>query len=90
MIRRTLTVHNSLGLHARAAARLVSLTSSFESRITMAREDRNECIDGKSILGILMMAAAKGTRINITVDGPDEEAAMEALNGLFEHEFNER
>jgi phosphocarrier protein len=87
MLRRELVVENPLGLHARAAARLVDLTSRFRSRILFARSGRNEAVDGKSILGILMMAASRGTRLRVTVDGPDEEQALAAVEALFANQF---
>lgn len=89
MIQKTLTVTNRLGLHARAAARLVSLTGRFQSRISMRRADRLEEIDGKSILGILMMSASTGTALVFTVEGPDEDAAIQAVEALFDRKFDE-
>jgi len=87
MVSRVATVGNSLGLHARAAARFVHTASRFQSQIRVSREHR--VMDGKSILGILLLAAAHGTMITITADGADEQAALEALCLLVESEIGE-
>ncbi|MEC4681702.1 MAG: HPr family phosphocarrier protein, partial [Nitrospirota bacterium] len=79
MIRKTLRIKSKLGLHARAAAKLVKLTSQFESDIKLSRLNAGEQVDAKSILGILLMAAARGTEIEVMTDGKDEEVAMEAV-----------
>jgi phosphocarrier protein len=89
MIRKVVRIENELGLHARAAARLVKLTSKFESRITLSRMNRPGPVDGKSILGIMLLAAAFGTEVEITVEGADEEAAMAEILRLVEKKFNE-
>jgi phosphocarrier protein HPr len=90
MIRHRVQVDNKLGLHARAAARLVRLASSYESTIYLSREGENQQIDSKSILGILMLAAARGTRLEISIDGQDELEAGAAICKLFEDKFGER
>jgi phosphocarrier protein HPr len=77
MMSRVVTVTNPLGLHARAAARFVHAASAFASQIRVAREGR--IVDGKSIMGLLLLAAARGTQLTISADGPDEAAAVEAL-----------
>ena len=87
MIRRELTIRNRLGLHARAAARFVHTASGYRSRVTAGREGR--VMDGKSILGILLLAASQGTVIEVTAEGEDEEAAMEALAALVKGGFGE-
>ncbi len=87
MIRRELTIRNRLGLHARAAARFVHTASRFRSRVTAARDGR--VMDGKSILGILLLAASQGTAIDVATEGEDEERAMEALAALVESGFGE-
>lgn len=87
MIRRELTIRNRLGLHARAAARFVHTASRFRSRVTAGRDGR--VMDGKSILGILLLAASQGTAIEVTTEGDDEEVAMEALAALVESGFGE-
>jgi len=89
MIRQPITVSNRLGLHARAAAKLVRLASRFSSEIHISREDANQRIDSKSILGILMLAASKGTRLVISIEGRDEAEAGEAIKQLFEENFGE-
>jgi len=85
MTTRAATVVNPLGLHARAAARFVHAASAFASQIRVAAGRR--VMDGKSIMGLLLLAAAAGTRIEISADGPDEEEAVEALVGLVEKGF---
>ena len=89
MIRQSVLVSNKLGLHARAAAKLVRLASRFSSEIHLSREDANQRIDSKSILGVLMLAASKGTRLVISIDGQDEAEAVEAIRELFEAKFGE-
>jgi phosphocarrier protein len=90
MIRKTLRIKSELGLHARAAAKLVKLTSQFESDIKLSRLNVEELVDAKSILGILLMAAAKGTEIEVMIDGKDEEVAMEAVVQLVNNRFGEK
>ncbi len=87
MIRRDLTIRNRLGLHARAAARFVHTAGRFRARVTAGRDGR--VMDGKSILGILLLSASQGSIIEITVEGPDEEQAMSALSALIEGGFGE-
>ena len=89
MIRRTIRIKSELGLHARAAAKLVKLTSQFESDIKLSRLNAEERVDAKSILGILLLAAAKGTEIEVMTDGRDEEVAMEAVVQLVNNRFGE-
>ena len=88
MIRRSLRIRNRLGLHARAAARFVHTASRFRSQVSASRDGRT--MDGKSILGILLLAAPQGTEIEVVVDGPDEDAAMVALETLVADGFGER
>jgi phosphocarrier protein HPr len=87
MTSRAVRVVNHLGMHARAAAKFVHLASRFQSRIRVAR-DAGE-MDGKSIMGLLLLAAARGTIITISADGDDELEAVEALTGLVETGFGE-
>ena len=87
MIQREVTVSNELGLHARAAARFVHLATQFTSQIRVGRDAK--MMDGKSIMGILLLAAARGTLLTITAHGPDEAAAIDALAGLVESGFGE-
>jgi phosphocarrier protein HPr len=84
---RRVTVVNQLGLHARAAARLVRLASGFQSQIRVSRGQRS--IDGKSILGLLLLAAARGTELTIAADGPDEAEALTAICDLVARGFEE-
>jgi len=87
VIRRELRIRNRLGLHARAAARFVHTAGRFRARVTAGREGK--VMDGKSILGILLLAASQGSAVEVTVDGPDEEQAMAALVALVEGGFGE-
>jgi len=87
VIERRVTVVNQLGLHARAAARMVHLAGEFHSHVRVTRGQRT--IDGKSILGLLLLAAARGTELTITADGPDEAAALDAICSLVERGFEE-
>ena len=87
MISCAVTVTNPLGLHARAAARFVHAASAFESRIRVGRGGRD--MDGKSIMGLLLLAAAQGTLLTISATGPDEQAAVDALRALVERGFDE-
>ena len=87
MTSRTVTVVNQLGLHARAAAKFVHLATRFESQIRVVRDTK--VMDGKSIMGILLLAAGRGTTITITAEGRDERDAVEALATLVESGFGE-
>jgi phosphocarrier protein HPr len=84
---RPVTVSNALGLHARAAARFVNLATRFDSQIRVGRDSK--VMDGKSIMGILLLAAAKGSAVTITAEGVDEEEAAEALAALITSGFGE-
>jgi len=84
---RTVTVVNQLGMHARAAAKFVHLAGRFEARIRVSRQGRE--VDGKSIMGILLLAAARGSSITIIADGADEQAAVDALEALVANGFGE-
>ena len=87
MTSRSVTVVNRLGIHARAAAKFVHVATRFGARISVARDGRE--VDGKSIMGILLLAAARGTTILITADGTDETSAIEALAALVQSGFGE-
>lgn len=87
MIEREVEIINRLGLHARAAAKLVHRASAFESKVTVARD--GEEVDAKSILGILLLAAAQGSRVILRTEGRDEEEAMEAVTALIADRFEE-
>lgn len=78
---------NRLGLHARAAARFVHLASTFESRITVSRDGTR--VDGKSMLGLLTLAAAKGAHVVLAASGADEDRAVAALSELIAARFGE-
>jgi phosphocarrier protein len=82
-----LAISNALGLHARAAAKFVHTAGRFTSDIRVARGDRE--VDGKSIMGLLLLAAAQGSAIRISADGPDEHEALAALCALVERGFDE-
>jgi phosphocarrier protein len=84
---RSVTVVNALGMHARAAARFVQLAGRFTSHVRVARDAK--VMDGKSIMGILLLAAARGTTITISADGADEQAAVDALAELVATGFGE-
>ena len=89
MQQRTVTISNRLGLHARAAARLVRRASQFNSSVKLLREDTAETADGKSILSVLLLAASRGTSLIIKTEGDDEERALNALVDLVEQKFGE-
>jgi phosphocarrier protein len=78
---------NKLGLHARAAAKLVSLASTFESAVDIEKEGRR--VNGKSIMGVMMLAASQGTTLTLHIDGADEEEARRQLVDLVEDYFGE-
>ena len=82
-----LSILNTLGLHARAAAKFVHTAGRYAAHVRVARGDRE--VDGKSIMGLLLLAAAQGSTIRITADGPDEGAAISALCTLVERGFDE-
>jgi phosphocarrier protein HPr len=87
VIEREVEIVNRLGLHARAAAKLVHTAGSFRSRVTLLWN--GEQVDGKSILGILLLAAPQGTRLAVRCEGEDEAAAGEAVAALFAGRFGE-
>ena len=87
MTSQAVTVVNQLGMHARAAAKFVHLAARFDARVKVAR-DRRE-MDGKSIMGILLLAAARGSTITISAEGADERDAVAALVALVESGFGE-
>ena len=87
MTTRSVDVTNALGLHARAAATFVNVAGRFASQIRVERGSRT--VDGKSILGLLLLAAAQGSQIVITADGPDEAEAIAALCTLVGQGFEE-
>lgn len=89
MIEKTVKIINPLGLHARAAAQLVRLAGKYKSSIKLVRTDNQVMADAKSILSVLTLAAAKGTELNLTVDGIDEADAATAIEDLVIKGFGE-
>jgi phosphocarrier protein HPr len=87
MLQQEITIINKLGLHARAAAKFVSCASAFSSKIMVGQE--GGLVDGKSIMSIMMLAAAKGTVLQVQIQGSDEQAALAALVELIENRFDE-
>lgn len=87
MVEREVEVVNRLGLHARAAAKLVHAAGRFGSSVVI--DDGAQSVDAKSILGLLLLAAARGSRLTVRCDGPDEEAAAAAVATLFADGFGE-
>jgi phosphocarrier protein len=87
VLRREITIVNKLGLHARAAAKFVTLASRFNSDIRVARGSRE--VNGKSIMGVMMLAAARGAVLELIADGADETEAAEALEQLIRERFGE-
>lgn len=87
MVKQNLKIVNKLGLHARAAAKLVHLASRYESESKLVRGEK--VANGKSIMGVMMLAASRGTEIEIIVEGPDEEEAISALSELINNRFGE-
>jgi phosphocarrier protein len=87
VIERTVTIGNSLGLHARPAAQLVRLASSFQAQIELRKDQL--AVNAKSIMGVMMLAAECGSSLTIRADGPDAEAASEALATLVAGGFGE-
>lgn len=87
MLEREVQIVNKLGLHARASAKLTQTAARFASDVWLARDGRR--VNGKSIMGVMMLAAGKGTTLKLTVDGPDEQEAMAALTTLIADKFGE-
>lgn len=87
MTQQTFTIINKLGLHARAAAKFVTTASSFDADILVRRDGRE--VNGKSIMGVMMLAAAKGTDITVCADGKDANAALKAIGELIDNYFEE-
>jgi len=88
MIERNIVIKNKLGLHARAAVKFVNLANRFSSQVKIEKD--GDEIDGKSILGILTLAATQGTEIKLRVSGKDEEATLKALAALINNKFDEK
>jgi len=87
MLNKEITIINKLGLHARAAAKFVSLASGFESEIMLTRNGKS--VNGKSIMGVMMLAAGCGTTIELSANGKDETQAVTELEALIEDRFGE-
>ncbi len=87
MIKKTLCINNSLGLHARAAGRFVEITNQFNSDIYLSKD--NMVVDAKSIMGIIAMSAHKDDRVDVTIDGIDEEEAMNSIEKLIDSGLDE-
>jgi len=88
VIERTVRLKNRLGLHARAAAKVVHTAAGFDSKVTLARD--GDEVDGKSILGLLLLAASQGSELVVRVEGTDEKDAFEALQSLINRKFDEK
>lgn len=87
MLRKKILISNKLGLHARAAAKLVHLASRYASEILLIKQDTS--VNGKSIMGVMMLAASRGTELELVVSGEDEDKAMQALESLITERFGE-
>lgn len=87
MLETELEIRNKLGLHARAAAKVVAVASRYSARITLIRDDKE--VDGKSIMGLLTLGAARGTLLRARVEGEDESEALAELQDLFRRRFDE-
>ena len=87
MIRTQLTIINKLGLHARAAAKFVATSAAFASTIQTGKD--GQLVDGKSIMSIMMLAANKGTVLDLEIDGEDEQDALQAITTLINNRFDE-
>lgn len=87
MLQQTVTVRNKLGLHARAAAKLVNTAGRFESSVQLKNADKTA--DAKSIMGIMMLAAAQGTELELMVEGEDEAEALDSVVSLIDNLFGE-
>lgn len=87
MLKRTVEVINERGLHARASAKFVKLASTYDAEVTVTRD--GQTVDAQSIMGLMMLAAGPGSTVEIAAEGPDAEAALEALTRLIADRFDE-
>lgn len=87
MIQREIEIVNKLGLHARASAKLTQLAAKYKSEVWMTRSTKR--VNAKSIMGVMMLAAGKGTKVMLEVDGVDEQECFDALAELVENKFGE-
>ena len=88
MITKKLTILNKLGLHARAAAKVVSTANEFESTIIITKDGKNA--DARSVMKLLMLSASQGSRISVEVNGADQKDAMKSIEKLFNNKFDEQ
>lgn len=86
MIETRITIRNKAGLHARAASRLVEVTSRFNSRVRLGNDKQ---VDAKSILSLMMLAASQGTELGLVIEGDDENQALQAIEELINNRFDE-
>lgn len=87
MLKQKITIQNKLGLHARASMKLINVAGRFESSILIKHNSKE--VDAKDIMNVMTLAASKGTEIELITEGPDEQAAMEAVSELIENRFGE-
>jgi phosphocarrier protein len=87
MIEQEIEIINKLGLHARASAKLTQLAAKFQSEVWMTRNQRR--VNAKSIMGVMMLAAGKGSKVMLEANGPDEKACFDALTQLIQNKFGE-
>ena len=87
MLQREVEIINKLGLHARASAKLTQVAGGFQADVWLSRNGRR--VNAKSIMGVMMLAAAKGTTVVVETDGPDEQEAMQAVEALVANRFDE-
>ncbi|AGG90214.1 HPr family phosphocarrier protein [Rhodanobacter denitrificans] len=87
MLEKEIVITNRLGLHARASAKLVQLVQGFKSTVWLLSKGRE--VNAQSIMGVMMLAAGLGSPLTVRVEGPDEEAALDAVVALFERKFDE-
>ena len=87
MLKREIEIINKLGLHARASAKLTQTSSQFKSEVFISKAGRR--VNAKSIMGVMMLAAGKGTKVELETNGADEQAAMDAVVGLIDNFFGE-
>ena len=87
MLQQEAEIINKLGLHARASAKLTQVAGRFQSQVWVSRSGRR--VNAKSIMGVMMLAAAMGSKVMVETDGPDEQQAMDAVTGLIAARFDE-
>ncbi len=87
MLKREILICNKLGLHARAAAKLVTLATQFSADVFLHLDDKK--VNGKSIMGVMMLAAGKGTQLMLCAEGEDEQEAIDAIEQLVKNRFDE-